>query len=128
MQGGLETDMRSKHSTDGRLIMAPLSYGNKQSSFPLTSAREISDPERSDLKSENIGLPVESQCPAFKRMTNEVLSILLPVICIVFGANQNRSCNGTLPACKARHSWKICDIRLSQPLLSMIVGLLRVLQ
>ena len=27
----------------------------------------------------------------------------------------------SLPACKEKHSWKKCDIRLSQPLLSMIV-------
>ena len=28
----------------------------------------------------------------------------------------------SLPACKSRHSWQMCDIRLFQPLLSMIVG------
>ena len=27
-----------------------------------------------------------------------------------------------LPAWKSRHSWQMCDIRLSQPLLSMIAG------
>ena len=71
------------------------------SSFPLTSCR-VTTLERSDLKPENVARPY------FKCMTNELLGISVPVICIIFETNLNRSCNETFE----RHSFhQACPVR-----------------
>ena len=59
--------------------------------------------ESSDLKSENIGLPVELRMSSFQKWLNELLAIS-----IVFITNHSRSCNGTFE----RHSFRqACAVR-----------------
>ena len=69
--------------------------------------QRIATLERSHLKSGISGLPVELRMHSFQ-MTNELLGILLPVICIVFQTNQYRSCNGTFESYSFRQA---CAVR-----------------
>ena len=64
--------------------------------------------ESSDLKFENIGIPVDLRMPSFQKWLTELLGFLLPAISIVFVTNQNRSCNGTFESRSLRQA---CAVR-----------------
>ena len=73
-----------------------------RSSWPAIVKRAtLESPEIADLR-------LNCACPSFKWMTNELLGILLPAICIVFQTNQYRSCNGTF---ESRLFRQACAVR-----------------
>ena len=97
-QTPLEAHAFGAHSTLVPRVFVPLdqrSWNERPWKDPIWS------PEIADFR-------LSCACPAFKWMTNELLGILLPAICIVFQTNQYRSCNGTF---ESRSFRQACAVR-----------------